>query len=57
MEGILLELTFAGRELVQVRLHPFVILDRAQPNFMDPAGSGAVVLRRVFDASKGLLPW
>ncbi|MER3418591.1 MAG: hypothetical protein C4343_05750, partial [Chloroflexota bacterium] len=57
MEGILLELTFAGRELVQVRLHPFVILDRAQPNFMDPAGSGAVVLRQVFDASKGFLPW
>ncbi len=57
MEGILLELTFAGRELVQVRLHPFVILDRAQPNFLDPSGSGAVVLRQVFDASKGLLPW
>lgn len=57
MEGVLLELTFAGRELVQARLHPFVILDRAQPNFLDPAGSGAVVLRQVFDASKGLLPW
>jgi hypothetical protein len=57
MEGILLELTFSGRELVQARLHPFVILDRAQPNFLDPAGSGAVVLRQVFDGSKGLLPW
>ncbi len=57
MEGILLELTFSGRELLQVRLHPFVILDRAQPNVMDPAASGAVVLRQVFDASKGLLPW
>ncbi|HWP63884.1 MAG TPA: CapA family protein [Candidatus Binatia bacterium] len=57
MEGILLELTFRGRELVQIRLHPFIILDRAQPNFMDPADSGAVVLRQVFDASKGLLPW
>lgn len=57
LEGILLELTFSGRDLVQARLHPTIILDRAQPNFMDPAASGAVVLRQVFEASKGLLPW
>ena len=57
MEGITLELTFRGTELVQVHIRPHVILDKAQPNFLDPAGDGKVVLRQVFKASKGLLPW
>jgi hypothetical protein len=57
MEGITLELTFQGPSLVQVRMRPHIILDKAQPNFMDPAGSGRVVMGQVFDASKGLLPW
>jgi len=57
MEGITLELTFEGARLVQVRMRPHLILDKAQPNFMDPAGSGAVVMGQVFAASKGLLDW
>ena len=57
MEGITLELTFHGTELVQARMRPHIILDKAQPNFMDPAGSGKVVMGQLFDASKGLLPW
>jgi poly-gamma-glutamate synthesis protein (capsule biosynthesis protein) len=57
MEGITLELTFRGADLVQVRIRPHVILDKAQPNFMDPAGSGRVVMGQVFNASKGLLAW
>jgi hypothetical protein len=57
MEGITLELTFRGRDLVQVHIRPHIILDKAQPNFMDPAGSGKVVMGQVFSASKGLLPW
>jgi poly-gamma-glutamate capsule biosynthesis protein CapA/YwtB (metallophosphatase superfamily) len=57
MEGITLELTFSGAELVQVRMRPHLILDRAQPNFMDPAGSGAVVMGQVWAASKGILDW
>jgi poly-gamma-glutamate synthesis protein (capsule biosynthesis protein) len=57
MEGITLELTFRGTELVQVRLRPHIILDKAQPNFLDPAGSGRVVMGQVYTASKGLLPW
>ncbi len=57
MEGITLELTFRGAELVQARMRPHIILDKAQPNFLDPAGSGRVVMRQVFDASGGLLPW
>jgi poly-gamma-glutamate synthesis protein (capsule biosynthesis protein) len=57
MEGITLELTFQGAELVQARLRPHIILDRAQPNFLDPAGDGKIVMGQVFSASKGLLPW
>jgi hypothetical protein len=57
MEGITLELTFTGAELVQVRMRPHLILDRAQPNFMDPAGSGAVVMGQVWAASTGILDW
>ena len=37
-------------------MHPHLVLDKAQPNFMDPLGSGKVVMDQVFGASKGL-PW
>ncbi|MEX2010873.1 MAG: CapA family protein [Chloroflexota bacterium] len=57
MEGITLELTFVGKELRQIRMRPHIILNRAQPNFLDPAGDGRVVMGQVFAASKGLLPW
>src|SRR5207342_1115383 len=57
MEGITLELTFRGKTLVQARMRPHIILDKAQPNLLDPAGSGKVVMGQVFSASKGLLPW
>lgn len=57
MEGITLELTFEGTKLVQVRMRPHIILDKAQPNFLDPGGDGKVVMNQVFGASKGLLPW
>ncbi|MGD0019882.1 MAG: CapA family protein [Candidatus Limnocylindrales bacterium] len=55
-EGLVLELTFSGSTLVQAWLHPTLILDGAQPNFLDTAG-GKVVLNRVYGASKGLLSW
>jgi hypothetical protein len=57
MEGITLELTFRGTHLAQVHIRPHIILDKAQPNFLDPAGDGKVVMGQVFSASKGLLPW
>ena len=57
MEGITLELTFRGSALVQVHIRPHIILDKAQPNFLDPAGDGRIVMGQVFSASKGLLPW
>jgi poly-gamma-glutamate synthesis protein (capsule biosynthesis protein) len=57
MEGMLLELTFHGTELVQAWLHPTLVIDSAQPNFMDPEGDGRIVLDRVRDASRGLLSY
>jgi len=57
MEGITLELTFDGTRLVQARIRPHLILGRAQPNFLDPAGDGKAVMSQMFKASKGLLPW
>lgn len=57
MEGITLELTFHGAELAQVRIRPHLILDKSQPNFLDPAGDGKVVMDKVYRAVPGLLPW
>jgi len=57
MEGITLELTFQGKDLRQVRIRPHLIIQKAQPNFMDPAGSGKVVMDQVWKASKGRLGW
>ena len=37
MESFLIEASFHGSELVQLRLHPFLSHDQAQPNFLDPA--------------------
>jgi poly-gamma-glutamate capsule biosynthesis protein CapA/YwtB (metallophosphatase superfamily) len=55
-EGILLELTFNGSKLVQAWMHPTILLDACQANFLDPV-TGKVVMDRVFGGSKGLLPW
>jgi poly-gamma-glutamate capsule biosynthesis protein CapA/YwtB (metallophosphatase superfamily) len=56
-EGITLELTYSGTRLVQAQMHPYLILDGSQPNFLDPAGGGNIVMDQVFRASRGLLPW
>jgi len=55
-EALLLELTFNGPNLVQAWMHPILIENKCQPNFLD-AASGQVVLNQVFSASKGKLPW
>jgi poly-gamma-glutamate capsule biosynthesis protein CapA/YwtB (metallophosphatase superfamily) len=54
-EGLILELTFSGPNLIQAWLHPTLILDSAQPNFLDAASAG-VVFNRVYGSSK-YLPW
>jgi poly-gamma-glutamate capsule biosynthesis protein CapA/YwtB (metallophosphatase superfamily) len=50
-EGLLPELTFRGTQLVQVRLHPYIMLEQAQACLTDPETDGHYVLQRVFDAS------
>ena len=57
MEGITLELTFRGDRLVQAKMRPHIILDKAQPNFLDERGDGKIVMGQVYEASKGILPW
>jgi hypothetical protein len=57
MEGITLELTFDGTRLVQAHIRPHLILGKAQPNFLDPLGDGKAVMKQMFGASAGLLPW
>ncbi len=56
-EGITVESTFDGTKLVQARMRPHLILDRAQPNFLQPAGDGKPVLNQLYRASGDLLPW
>jgi poly-gamma-glutamate capsule biosynthesis protein CapA/YwtB (metallophosphatase superfamily) len=56
MEGVLVELTFQGDDLRQAWLHPTLILDQAQPNFLTPAGGGQTVIDRMQEASQGLFP-
>ncbi|MGH2468166.1 MAG: CapA family protein [Candidatus Limnocylindrales bacterium] len=52
MEGVIVELTFYGPTLVQARLHPYVVLDEAQPNLIDPTTDGRYVLDQVWSVSQ-----
>ena len=56
LEGLIVEATFAGSHLVQLRLHPTLILELVQPNLLDPGGDGAAVIERMRRASAGLRP-
>jgi poly-gamma-glutamate capsule biosynthesis protein CapA/YwtB (metallophosphatase superfamily) len=56
-EGVVADMTFVGTRLLQVDLHPTLILDRCQPNLLDPAGDGSTMLNAVRKASAGLLDW
>lgn len=51
MESVVVELTFVGARLAQARLHPYVMLDQAQPNLVDPTTDGAHVLDQVWSTS------
>ena len=58
MEGILAELTFAGDRLVQIRIHPFLTHDQAQPNLLDPArDDGKALMDEIRKASKKISDW
>jgi poly-gamma-glutamate capsule biosynthesis protein CapA/YwtB (metallophosphatase superfamily) len=54
VEGLIVEITFAGPRPVQVRLHPTVMVDLVQPNLLDPVTDGAVVIERMRKASLAL---
>ena len=51
MEGVIVEATFYGKRLVQFRLHPYVVVQGAQPNLLDPTTDGAYVLQQVWSVS------
>ena len=58
MESVILEATFAGPKLVQMRLHPFITHKQSQPNLLDPSrGEGRRLLRKIQAASKSWLDW
>jgi Arc/MetJ family transcription regulator len=58
MESFILEATFHGRDLVQLRLHPFINHDQSQPNLLDPTkGEGRLILRQMRAASSDFLDW
>jgi poly-gamma-glutamate capsule biosynthesis protein CapA/YwtB (metallophosphatase superfamily) len=57
MQGVILELTFNADRLVQVRLHPTLIVEHVQPNLLEYDAGGRRVFDRMREASEGLLPY
>jgi poly-gamma-glutamate synthesis protein (capsule biosynthesis protein) len=55
-QGLIAELTFVGRRLAQVDLHPTLILAASQPNLLDPDGGGDALLRAIRAGSARLGP-
>ena len=51
-EGIILDMTFSGTTLVQVRLHPYVMVESARASLTDPQGDGHYVLERIWAGSE-----
>ena len=56
MQGVVPELTFVGTELVQVMLHPTLIIE-SQPNFVAPSEGGQYVIDQMIRGSQGLLDY
>ena len=56
MESFLLEITLHGSEIVQLRMHPYLIHEQSQPHFLDPAkDDGLAIMKAVRRAS--ILDW
>jgi poly-gamma-glutamate capsule biosynthesis protein CapA/YwtB (metallophosphatase superfamily) len=51
-EGVIMDMTFRGTTLVNVRFHPYVMLLNARAGMTDPEGDGHYVLQRMFAASE-----
>ncbi len=56
MMGVIPEMTFDGNRLVQIKLHPTLIID-TQPNLVAPNDGGQFVLDQMREGSEGLLPY
>ena len=50
-ESVVVEMTFVGTKLAQARLHPYVMLDQAQANLVNPTTDGKYVLNQVWSNS------
>jgi Bacterial capsule synthesis protein PGA_cap len=50
-EGVVIEETYVGTRLVNVRLHPYVMILAARAALLDPAGDGHYVLDRIWKNS------
>jgi Bacterial capsule synthesis protein PGA_cap len=50
-EGVVIEQTFVGTRLVNLRLHPYVMILAARPALLDPEGDGHYVLQRIWKIS------
>jgi poly-gamma-glutamate synthesis protein (capsule biosynthesis protein) len=55
-EGVVADLTYVGNRLVQIDLHPTLII-AGQPNLLDPAGDGQAVLGPLRRTSQPSLRW
>jgi hypothetical protein len=55
MEGLIVEATFQGNDVVQVRLRPTLLHDRSQPNLLHPDRGGDLVIQRMRRLSDALL--
>jgi hypothetical protein len=47
-EGVILDMTFRGSTLVNVRFHPYVMILAARAALTDPQGDGRYVLERIW---------
>jgi poly-gamma-glutamate capsule biosynthesis protein CapA/YwtB (metallophosphatase superfamily) len=58
MESALLEATFHGDQLVEMRLRPYIIHGTSQPNLLDPdTGEGRRLIKSIQAASSNWLDW
>jgi hypothetical protein len=51
-EGVILDLTFRGKTLVNIRFHPYVMVLSARPSLTDPEGDGHYVLERIWKSGQ-----
>jgi hypothetical protein len=51
-EGVILDQTFVGKRMVNVRLHPYVMILAARPSLTDPEGDGHYVLDRIWKGAE-----